>query len=287
MATNNESQQAVDINPLDQSEYLRAIFVVAEMIKRVRSLICDVDKKYLTDVLATLNSPIFFMDEASIGEGEKDPDTLVKKILLSVERIFGNDHVLPRHLPSVGNLSKSIGAELGLDPEICELLFRCGACHDVGKIDPTVDWLISQDRKLTREEKELTQPHAPIGAIALEILGAEPKVIQAARSHHERLDRSGYPDGLSAEKISFLTRIVSVADNVDAMFDDRPGRETRSLAYVMNELREAVKHSKLDGVVVEAFFRICEKAGYVEGTAETNTMIKTPQLLNKCGIVLA
>ena len=284
---NNEFRGEASLDQTDQSEYLRAIFVVTEMIRRVRSLVCEVDKKYLKDVLVSLNSAGLPMDEELIGEGEKDPDTLVKKILLSVKRIFDSEHVLPRHLPSVGNLSKSIGAELGLDQEICELLFRCGACHDVGKIDPIVDSLISQERKLTREEKVLTQPHAPIGALVLEILGAEPDVIKAARFHHERLDQSGYPDGLSAEKISFLTRIVSVADNIDAMFDDRPGRETRSLAYVMKVLREGVDSSKLDAVVVEAFFRICEKAGYVEGSEKTNTLIKTPQLLKKCGIVLA
>jgi HD-GYP domain-containing protein (c-di-GMP phosphodiesterase class II) len=287
MAANTELSQSLDINPPDQSEYLRAVFVVVEMIKHVRSLICEVDKKYLPDVLAALDRAGLPMSEEEIGEGEENPETLVKKILLSVERIFDNEHVLPRHLPAVGNLSRAIGAELGLDPEICELLFRCGACHDVGKIDPIVDSLISEERKLTHEEKYLTQPHAAIGSMALEILGSELQVIQAARSHHERLDQSGYPDRLSAEKISFLTRIVSVADNVDAMFDDRPGRETRSLAYVMNVLREGVESFKLDSVVVEAFFRICEKAGYVEGDKETDTHIKTPQLLKKCGIVLA
>lgn len=276
-----------DSAEVEASEHSRALFIAAELIKRVRSLMSSVQEDQITNVLDVLNKPTFLIGRESIGNPVDDPEYLIQRILTSVQKIFGDEHVLPRHLPSVGNLSRAIGAELGLDQKTCDLLFRCGAGHDVGKVDPVVDFFVSQPRKLTKEEKDLTEPHAPIGARVLEIFGAEPAVISAARSHHERLDATGYPHNLPAEKIDYLTRIVSVADVVDAMFDDRPGRETRSLGYVMDALRKDVINFKLDHDFVEAFFRLCARAGYVEGDPKNKINIKTPQLLRECGILPA
>ena len=89
-----------------------------------------------------------------------------------------------------------------------------------------------------------------------------PVVLRIVRSHHERIDGAGFPDGLSGERIPFEARIVAVADAFDAMTTQRPYRESRSPEDATDELRR-VSGTQLDPCVVEAFVRAFPDPGVV------------------------
>jgi HD-GYP domain-containing protein (c-di-GMP phosphodiesterase class II) len=108
---------------------------------------------------------------------------------------------------------------------------------------------------LTDDEFRQVLEHPALGEQMLSPLGREtPAVLRIVRSHHERIDGAGFPDGLSGEGIPFEARIVAVADSFDAMTTQRPYRESRSPLEALEELRR-VAGSQLDGSAVEAFAR--------------------------------
>jgi putative two-component system response regulator len=127
-----------------------------------------------------------------------------------------------------------------------------GELHDIGKIG-TREAVLHKPGTLTAEEFRQITEHPLLGERMLSPLAQEsPDVLRIVRSHHERLDGRGFPDGLRGEKIPIEARIVAVADAFDAMTTRRPYRESRSPADALAELRR-VAGSQLDPEAVEAF----------------------------------
>lgn len=127
-----------------------------------------------------------------------------------------------------------------------------GELHDIGKIG-TREAVLHKPGMLTAEEFRQITEHPLLGERMLSPLAQEsPDVLRIVRSHHERLDGRGFPDGLRGEKIPIEARIVAVADAFDAMTTRRPYRESRSPADALAELRR-VAGSQLDPEAVEAF----------------------------------
>jgi putative nucleotidyltransferase with HDIG domain len=116
-----------------------------------------------------------------------------------------------------------LGEALGLVSEDLTLIERGGLLHDIGKIGvPAV--ILDKPTRLTDEEYDVVKQHPVIGARILEpVAGLEP-VIGMVRSHHERMDGAGYPDGLAGEDIPFLARLLAVADVWDSLRSERPYR---------------------------------------------------------------
>ena len=127
-----------------------------------------------------------------------------------------------------------------------------GELHDIGKIG-TSESVLHKPGSLTAEEfKQITQ-HPVLGEKMLSPLAQEsPDVLRIVRSHHERVDGRGFPDGLRGEKIPIEARIVAVADAFDAMTTRRPYRDSRPAREALVELRR-VAGSQLDPEAVEAF----------------------------------
>lgn len=131
------------------------------------------------------------------------------------------DQYTAEHCLNVGILAIALGRHLGVGRKHMELLGLCGMLHDVGKM--RVDQaLINHPGKLTETQFELVKKHAEFGKEVLERdekLHAE--VINAAFSHHERIDGAGYPQGIKADRLSFYTKVVSIVDAYDAMTSRR------------------------------------------------------------------
>jgi HD-GYP domain-containing protein (c-di-GMP phosphodiesterase class II) len=124
--------------------------------------------------------------------------------------------------------------------------------HDIGKIG-TREAVLHKAGSLTAEEFRQITEHPALGEKMLSPLAHEsPDVLRIVRSHHERLDGAGFPDGLRGENIPIEARIVAVADAFDAMTTRRPYRESRPPGEAMCELRR-VAGTQLDPEVVEAF----------------------------------
>ncbi|HXV85948.1 MAG TPA: HD domain-containing phosphohydrolase [Gemmatimonadales bacterium] len=128
--------------------------------------------------------------------------------------------------------------------------------HDIGKIG-VQEAILRKAGKLTREEYEHIISHTVIGAHILDpLLKHAPPALAIVRSHHERLDGRGLPDGLKGEQIHLFARIVAVADSFDAMTSERPYRPPRPVAEALAELETGIG-SQYDRAVVEAFRAVC------------------------------
>lgn len=164
------------------------------------------------------------------------------------------------HERRVGALAAAIGAELGFDDDRCEGLRFAGQVHDVGKVSLPAEILVKPGR-LTNWEFELVKSHTTVGHDLLAHLDFPWPLADVVRHHHERLDGSGYPDGLSGDAIGLEARIVAVADVVESMVSHRPYRPALSVDVAIAELdRGAGTH--YDGLAVAACRRLFRERGF-------------------------
>lgn len=167
------------------------------------------------------------------------------------------------HSERVANYSVWIAGKLGMAADKKKELYKAALLHDVGKIGIPDDILRKPDR-LTKEEYDSIKLHTVIGADILSNM--EPKraiadVIQTARSHHERMDGSGYPDGLKGDEISLFARIVGVADTFDAMTTARSYSKGMPYRDAAEELIRC-KDSLFDSAIVDAFTTVLAESEY-------------------------
>jgi HD-GYP domain-containing protein (c-di-GMP phosphodiesterase class II) len=139
----------------------------------------------------------------------------------------------------VATLAKAIAQESKMSAEEVEQVYTAAVLHDVGKIHEEFAPLLRKDSKLTPEETALLQTHSVKSADLVGIISSFRGVIQnAVRSHHERWDGGGYPDGLAGEDIPLGARIIMISDTTDAMTTDRPYRKRLPIEAVVQELQK-------------------------------------------------
>jgi putative nucleotidyltransferase with HDIG domain len=153
------------------------------------------------------------------------------------------------HSQRVCEVSLMIGEKMGLGPEAIEELRVGTILHDIGKIG-VPDAILNKRAKLTDEEFEIMKSHPVVGyEICMPLMLSE-GVLMIIRNHHEKLDGSGYPDGLKGGELPLSLRIVCVADAFDAMSSRRPYRSVLDPNLVLAELSRCAG-SQFDPVVVE------------------------------------
>jgi len=141
------------------------------------------------------------------------------------------------HSVRVGKFSEIIAAELGWAPEAIEGAAVAGYLHDVGKLTVERKIINAPFRINAKESAELNK-HPGVGYEILQpIHHPYTDVPLAAKSHHERLDGRGYPDGLFDREIPYIAKIVSLADSFDAMTTDRPYKARRPMREVVDDLK--------------------------------------------------
>jgi putative nucleotidyltransferase with HDIG domain len=124
------------------------------------------------------------------------------------------------HALRVAELSVAIGKELGLDAEQLRSLEYAGVLHDIGKLG-VPEAILHKRAKLTQEELLVIRTHSAVGADIVRDVEFLRDALPAIRSHHERWDGLGYPDGLAGEAIPLIARIVNAADTWDACTSER------------------------------------------------------------------
>jgi HD-GYP domain-containing protein (c-di-GMP phosphodiesterase class II) len=140
---------------------------------------------------------------------------------------------------------------MGLGEETSEKAFLCGLVHDIGKVGLPPS-LLGKDGPLTLDERKLMQTHSEIGERILHQVDAYGDIANIVRSHHERIDGEGYPDGISGDEIPLLSRIIAVADAYNAMTSNRPYREAMPSRVARLRLAQAVE-TQFDTSAVAAF----------------------------------
>lgn len=148
-----------------------------------------------------------------------------------VDMIEGRDSYTGGHSERVATYSKAIAKEMNLPEEECELIYRAGMLHDVGKVT-TPDTILLKPGQLTNKEYELIQQHVTTSYQLLSKIPMYAEISNIIISHHERYDGSGYPKGLKGNEIPLLARIMIISDAFDAMTTNRiyKGRKTQTEA---------------------------------------------------------
>jgi putative nucleotidyltransferase with HDIG domain len=218
-------------------EFLRAVIaVLAGMIEHLR-----VQEK-LKDALATLRKAL---------------GGTIEVVASMIER---RDPYTAGHQRRVANLARAIATEMGLSQDQIDAIRLAGVIHDLGKISVPVE-ILTHPGKLGDVEMALIKRHPDVGYETLKMIDFPWPLAQIVRQHHERMDGSGYPLGLTGEQIMPEARILCVADVVEAMVSHRPYRPALGLEKALEEISRN-RGTFYDAMVVDAALKLLKEEGF-------------------------
>ena len=171
-----------------------------------------------------------------------------------VNALEAKDPYLRGHSARVADLSANIATEMGLAEEDVERVRMAGRLHDLGKIG-TRDAVVNKEGPLTADEFEHVKQHVIIGAQILAPLVHLGDIVAMVKSHHERFDGSGYPDGLRGEDVPQGGRIIATAEVYDALTTARPYQEKMTPEQAVERMAD-LSGTVLDPKVYDALVRL-------------------------------
>jgi len=205
-------------------EYLAKPFHREELLARVRSLLRF---KHLIDEIESAESVLFNL---ALSIEAKDPYTL-------------------GHCARVSSLCVRLAQDLGFPQDQHEALRRGAIVHDIGKV-AVPDSILLKTGPLDDEETKLVREHPVVGERICAPMRSFRFVLPIIRSHHERMDGSGYPDGLKGKDIPITARILTTVDVYDALTNDRPYRTALTSEKAFETMQTEVEKGWLDGTIV-------------------------------------
>ena len=184
-------------------------------------------------------------------------DALVR---IASDIVSAKDPYTAGHQKNVSDLAVAIGKKMGLNYETLTCLKFAGLLHDIGKISIPSE-ILTRPVKLSNIELSLIKEHSRNGYNILKDIDLPWPIADIVLQHHERLDGSGYPNGLKNDEIRLESRIIAVADVVEAITSHRPYRQALGIEHALNEIK---KNSGIlyDPAVVEACVQVFED-GYL------------------------
>jgi len=186
--------------------------------------------------------------------------SMQSSIRIMTSLVDSRDPYTSSHQIRVGNLSAAISRKLGLSEFQITGNRVIGYLHDIGKLSLPSEILVKPS-KLSHFEFEIIKTHSESGYSILKDLRLPWPVAEVVWQHHEKLDGSGYPQGLKGEEILFEARILTVADVVEAMASHRPYRASLGLTAALEEI-QAKKGKLFEPAIVEACIELMTKDGY-------------------------
>lgn len=201
-----------------------------ELLARVRSLL---KLKQRTDELERAESVLFSLAQSIEG---KDPYT-------------------HGHCERLADYSARLGEQLGLPEDQITALRRAGVVHDVGKI-AVPDAILLKPGRLTPDEWTIIREHSVVGERICAPLKSFRFVLPIIRHHHEKLDGSGYPDGLRGDAIPVTARVLQIVDVYDALTTDRPYKKAFSITDALQTMTEEVAKGWWDPHIFDQFARL-------------------------------
>jgi len=192
-----------------------------------------------------------------LGEDLERTESVVTLVARTVEV---KDGFPEEHPERVALNAVRLGRAVGCDEETCRALWMAGLLHDLGKIS-VPEAVLTKSGPLTPDERVVVQQHSVAGAELCQLLRRSSLLVPMIRHHHERLDGSGYPDGLCGSDIPLGAQVVSVADFYDVCISDRPYRKARPRDTARELLQAMAEQGKLSPSLVVAFLEIVDRPG--------------------------
>jgi len=211
-------------------DFITKPFNKLEVLARVRSLL---KVKYLNDQLDTAENVIFALAQA----------------------IESKDKYTEGHIERVSQYSMELADILDLSGTDREAIYKGGQLHDMGKLILD-DAIINKPGRLTPEEFEMVKQHPLMGYKICHPLKSVRNALPVIRWHHEKLDGSGYPDGLKGDEIPIAVRIMAIVDVYDALTTKRSYKDAFSPLQAFHILEEEVAKGWWDGELVTKFKEI-------------------------------
>jgi len=217
-----------------------------QLIARVRSLL---RLKAFTDDLERAETVLFALARSI---EEKDPYT-------------------QGHCERLADYSARLGERMGLCVEEIRALRRAGVVHDIGKVGVS-DSILLKPSRLTRSEQMILRLHPIAGERICSSLKSFQLVLPIIRHHHEKMDGTGYPDGLKGDQIPLTVRVLQIVDVYDALSTQRPYKPAFSSADALNVMKNEVKKGWWDPAVLAAFEELIDAD---EGNAPQRALAAT------------
>ena len=175
----------------------------------------------------------------------------VENVIVALAKaIEAKDKYTEGHTDRVSKLAVHLGEKMNLSPEKINILKIGGIVHDIGKIG-VPEHILNKPGRLDPEEFELVKEHSVIGEQICRPLKSLQPVLTIIRSHHEKLNGSGYPDHLTCDQISEEAKIIAVADIYDAISTDRPYRKKMNTEEIISLMIDDKEKGNLDALIVD------------------------------------
>jgi len=217
----------------------------------------DFSPEEMSLLITSANMTAKALENARLHEELKE--SYLSTLRTLIQLLGARDNYTTSHAQRVSNLALRLAENLGLPEEEILLLEEFAPLHDLGKVG-IPDEILLKVGSLSGQERKACEQHPLIGEKILRPLRPDPRALEMVRSHHERWDGKGYPDGLAGEQIPLLARILHIADSYDAILSERPYSGGLAPREALTEIR-LDSGRKFDPALVEAFTTLLEEEG--------------------------
>lgn len=201
------------------------------------------------------------IEQERIVHASQMQKTLVETVRTVASAMEKRDPYTAGHQQRVAKLSVAIAREMDLPEKMIEGLQLGALVHDIGKIYVPAE-ILSRPGRLTESEMNIVKSHVDVGYDIMKGVDFPWPIAEMVRQHHERIDGSGYPLGLTFDAICQEARILSVADVVEAMVSHRPYRIAMGEAAAVTEIRDG-RGTIYDAEVVDACLGLIQQQGFL------------------------
>jgi len=227
---------------------------------------------------ATIGIGVVFVDITERKEAEQAQRALTSAAVTAIAAtVEARDPYTAGHQRHVADLAAAIAAEMGLDADTIDGIRMAAGIHDLGKIGVPAE-ILSRPGRLRPAEYELVKGHSRAGYEIVEGIAFPWPVAKMILQHHERLDGSGYPDGLRGDDILLGSRIIAVADVVEAMATHRPYRAAMGIDAALEEIIGS-RGRLFDPAVVDACLRLHRDRRLDVQPSQSSQQREAPRLL--------